>query len=150
MLFQLITELDQIFTERLHSITAEKTGLRRRMTHRHDVLREILLLLTESEPADVEVVPELEATRVLFVVVTQDSYVSQGRISLLSSTVAFPAMGIPLILKERGKEKLEGNRRIWKVESYTWCTWNGIKEREREKLTKIPCIGNEPFGDFQQ
>lgn len=76
VLFELIAQLNEVFSHRLHAISTQQTGLCRLMPRRNKILRQVLLLLTHGKPTEIEVVPELETVLIEEMIIAQDSYVS--------------------------------------------------------------------------
>lgn len=75
MLLKLIAQVDQILSHGLQPLPAQQTRLRWLMARRNEIMRQILLFLAHGQPAEIEVVPELEPVCVEKVVVTEDSYI---------------------------------------------------------------------------
>lgn len=64
VLLELITELNEVFPHRFHAIPTQQTRLCQLVSCCRQILRQVLLLLTYSQPTEVEVVPELETVLV--------------------------------------------------------------------------------------
>lgn len=61
MRFQLITKMNQIFPHGIQLISTDETRMCRWMTRTDQILTQILLFLTYSQPTKVKIIPELQS-----------------------------------------------------------------------------------------
>lgn len=73
MLFDLIAELNQVLAHVLHQIATEKRSIGRPVSGLQHILSQVLLSLAQSQPTNVEVIPELQSIGIIQLIVTKDT-----------------------------------------------------------------------------